>query len=713
MLKNKIKLKVLLIQLPLPGYDLWKKWDNMPLAAGYLKAMCYKMGLLEKVDIEILDKRNSSLSGDAKLVDIIVSKSPDILGLSLYCWNSSRSLFIAKEIKKKLPNVKVIVGGPEVTIDSKHVLDDPVIDIGCIGEGEFTFTEIISNILQKKKDFKDIKGLFYRKSNEIIVTPRRAAIKTIDIIPSPYLLGIIDLKDYEEVEIETARGCSYRCTYCRENLQPQRFFSLDRIRKEIQLAISKGAIHILFIDASFLTNPNFRAICEILKNSNVKKDIFISVSLKAENLNEEKADLLKDCGVRSIEIGLQSCNPVVLKNINRPSNLKKFIDGIHLLKKKNIRVVIDLIIGLPGETLESFKGAIGFLKDNRLVPYVFINLFSLAVLPGTELRKEKDKYGIEYQEKPPYLVIKTNSLSESDIKKCYEMLSKSKLKKRPIRYPLITSHLRTDYPSSKDFYKKHLFNMDIEEIDFPVTKIIIEFDANQDLNKLESLGKRLRRKVGNPLTIWFIGQNIESNLESIKSFLRCISMRNPYVVWNIYLQTQTEFNLSALDEIKKCITYKDDHLSNPARIYIILPLKENRLSNRWLNGSDEIVTRFWHIEFIERPNWKRELEQILKEKGKLFVVDFHSNSKIDFILQVLKFIRSKRKSEYFLFKNAAIGHLEKKDSKRGVPVPKGLNECILGFDKKLRLSSCVLPNRISKMHITAWRYMVVKKHLIP
>ena len=84
--------------MPLPTHSLrgdW--WGNVPLAAGYLRAMCYKMGLLENVDMEILDERNSNLSGDARLVDVILAKSPHILGFSLYCWNLMRSLFIAKK----------------------------------------------------------------------------------------------------------------------------------------------------------------------------------------------------------------------------------------------------------------------------------------------------------------------------------------------------------------------------------------------------------------------------------------------------------------------------------------------------------------------------------------------------------------------------------------------------------------------------------------
>lgn len=712
--KDKTKLKVLLIQLPFTQYSLWKLWGNVPLAAGYLKSTCYKTGLLGKVDIEILDERNSNLSGDAKLIDAIISKSPDILGFSLYCWNSMRSLFIAEKVKEKLPDVKIIAGGPEVAIDSKYILDNPAIDIGCFGEAEFTFVEVLRHILMREKDMEGIRGIFYKNCNEVIVTSTRPFVKSLNALPSPYLLGIINPRDYDMAWIETKRGCHYRCTYCGDNLRPLRLSPLDRIRKEIRLIVSKGVYNIKLLDSSFLTTPYFREICGSIKKLNAKKDLFISAELRAEDLNEKTVDLLKDCGVRTVELGLQSCSPTVLKNINRPTNLKKFIDGVRILKKKHIQFFIDLIIGLPGETLKSFRETFGFLKENKLIPHV--SVFQLAILPGTKLKREKNKYGIEHQEKPPYLVTRTHSLSESDIKKCFEILSKAKRKNNSALKPyllsgLMTSHLRTDYQSPKHAGKKHLSDIDIEIIDFPVTKIILELDRNtQNPDSLDVLSKKLGEKAGNPLTIWFISRDIESDLNSMKSFLNHISMLNPYLTWNIILETKNEFNLTLLDEIKKSILSKDDY-SNKPKIFAIFPLKQNRISREWLNELNRAAVYFWHIEFIEKSGWKKGLEEILKKSKGLFVADFHPEAKIAFIIEVLKFIRRKRKNSYFLFKNLAIAHLQEKANflQQVERIPNKLYECILSFDNNLQLSSCFLPDMASHADIIAWRYMILKK----
>jgi len=96
------RLKVILCHLPPPKDTSRVRRDNIPLAAGYLKAMAYKEGLLSQIDIEILDSIHNDLDGDARLVDIIISKKPNILGFSLYPWNAVRSLFIAGEVREVL-----------------------------------------------------------------------------------------------------------------------------------------------------------------------------------------------------------------------------------------------------------------------------------------------------------------------------------------------------------------------------------------------------------------------------------------------------------------------------------------------------------------------------------------------------------------------------------------------------------------------------------
>src|SRR5215471_5602635 len=123
-------LSVLLMQLPVPNNPA----TNVALAAGYLKAYAHAQGLLERVTIEILPRALTDTAGDALLVEAIVTRRPDVLGISLYTWNSERSLDIARRVKQRLPGLLVLVGGPEAQRDNDWVLRHPAVDLAVIGE---------------------------------------------------------------------------------------------------------------------------------------------------------------------------------------------------------------------------------------------------------------------------------------------------------------------------------------------------------------------------------------------------------------------------------------------------------------------------------------------------------------------------------------------------------------------------------------------------
>src|SRR5688500_2084064 len=133
------KLRVLLMQLPVPNNPVL----NTPLAAGYLKAYAYAQGLSERVEIGLLSRTLVDNAGDALLADAIVAAMPDVLGVSLYTWNSERSLAIVARARERLPELRVVVGGPEVQRDNLWVLEHPAVDVAVVGEGEQTFVELL------------------------------------------------------------------------------------------------------------------------------------------------------------------------------------------------------------------------------------------------------------------------------------------------------------------------------------------------------------------------------------------------------------------------------------------------------------------------------------------------------------------------------------------------------------------------------------------
>ncbi|MHB9156048.1 MAG: B12-binding domain-containing radical SAM protein, partial [Endomicrobiales bacterium] len=399
---KKRKLKVVLVQLPGPNLGLLYDQDNILLSSGNLKAMAYKEGLLEQAEIEIMGAREMRVFSDAVLVEAIVSRSPDLIGFSLNFRTSLRSLYVASEVKKRLPRVKVIVGGPEVTLDSGYIMECPSVDIGAIGEGEETFCDIIRHALAGNDDYADIRGIFYRRNGGTIVNEKRELIKDLNDVPSPYLLGYLDPLDYRKVYLENTRGCRNRCSYCLRAGTYSGHFATERLGRELEAIAEKGGRSVAFCDCSFIDSPNFKEICEQIKAVRKKYDVQFFGFAYAEHLTEEKADLLKECGFHAMEVGLQSANTETLRAVSRGIAHDRFVKGVKLLEERGIYYNTDIIIGLPGDTLNDFKQTLRFIEENKLKNVCTLQLW---VLPGTQLRRDAEKFGIRYHKEPPYEII--------------------------------------------------------------------------------------------------------------------------------------------------------------------------------------------------------------------------------------------------------------------------------------------------------------------
>src|SRR4051812_32194469 len=189
------RLRVLLMQLPVPNNPEL----NIPLAAGYLKAYASALGLDASTDIELLPRYLADWGGDGLLVNTIIARQPDVVGVSLYTWNSERSLDIIRRVKERLPGLRVVVGGPEVQKDNLWVLQHPAIDVAVVGEGEQTFVDLLRlwsryrsgddlcvPVLGASADessLDHIPGIAYSHESSVHFTVDRVALSDLSVIP--------------------------------------------------------------------------------------------------------------------------------------------------------------------------------------------------------------------------------------------------------------------------------------------------------------------------------------------------------------------------------------------------------------------------------------------------------------------------------------------------------------------------------------------------
>lgn len=409
--------RVLLVQLPVPNNPA----TNMPLAAGYLKAYAQAQGVADvQAEITILPRQLADHAGDALLVEEIVARAPDLLGFSLYTWNSERSLAVAQQVKARLPDLLVIGGGPEVQPDTAWLLAHPGLDIGVIGEGEQTFVALLQHLhaTDNITDLDDIPGLAYRVGDEVRFTPPRMPLDDLADVPSPYLAGHLDVLPGSMALVEVSRWCPYACSFCLygRNMGPKlgrRFFGMERVLAEITYARAHGATAIHFVEANLNLIPFFRPLMHALEDLNADHDLALYAELRGEHLNTEVVAALDRAGLRVAEVGLQTANPVALAASRRKTDLRKWAAGTRRLLAHDIEVLLDVILGLPQDDAAGVQTTLDFIEQEQLGNF---DIFMLQVLPGTAIRQHAAEFGLAFQERPPYYVLHTDRLSHADLR---------------------------------------------------------------------------------------------------------------------------------------------------------------------------------------------------------------------------------------------------------------------------------------------------------
>ncbi|SEF72418.1 Radical SAM superfamily enzyme YgiQ, UPF0313 family [Caloramator fervidus] len=382
--------------------SLNSRYVHSNLAIRYLKS--YALGF----NIEIYERTINESSYEIALD--IAYKKPDIVGFSCYIWNIENTLKVCSILKQVNQDIKIVLGGPEVSYDPKEVLEKyQFIDFVVYGEGEKTFKELLEALVYKREIVK-VKGLAYRNEDGVFVNEKRPLILNLDEIPFPY-----DKLPEKIIYYEASRGCPFNCKYCLSStIKGVRFFSLDRVKRDLKFFIDNNVKLVKFVDRTF--NANKKVAIEIwnflIENAKSTKFHF---EIAADLLDDECLDVLKRApyGLFQFEIGVQTTNLEVLKNINRVMNFKRVKENVRkILDEGNIHCHLDLIVGLPGEDLDSFKKS---FEDVMSIRPDVLQIGFLKVLKGSDMSKEKDIYGIKHSPYPPYQVVKTKDLSFEDI----------------------------------------------------------------------------------------------------------------------------------------------------------------------------------------------------------------------------------------------------------------------------------------------------------
>jgi radical SAM superfamily enzyme YgiQ (UPF0313 family) len=355
------------------------------------------------------------------------------LGFSLYCWNRELVLETARRLRSEGPELFLFCGGPEATAlpeglsRSRGGPFDGVIS----GEGEDRAVRLIGERFFQKP--------FPGKGNPAAPSPDKTPPSRASFPwPSPWLDGTLKPHDREGVLWELARGCPYRCYYCYESkifIEPEgfaepsrfdepgragkgriRYIPDERLREELRLFVEKGVPYVFVLDPTF--NADSRRALGILDmigraagQGRKGREIHWHFEVRGELLTREQARAFARLGA-SLQVGLQTADSRVAALAGRSFNRRSFGSRINLLNEEGVYFGLDLIYGLPGDTLGGYRRSLDFalsLYPNNL------DLFRLSVLPGTVFAEKAAELALRADPGPPYLVRETPGFPAADL----------------------------------------------------------------------------------------------------------------------------------------------------------------------------------------------------------------------------------------------------------------------------------------------------------
>lgn len=371
----------------------------------YLKAFTKDLDFQGDIkEFSINDRVENILEG-------IIEEKPDVVAFSCYIWNMEFVNRLAELIKLVDPNIEILYGGPEVSYEGKEFLENHEGEYVIVGEGEKTFREFVLYKLGEGK-IEDIKGLNYKRDGKVFENPKRPEMDMNELV-FPYT--------YEEdinnkiVYYEASRGCPFRCKYCLSSvMHGVRFLDVERVKKELKYFMERGLKLVKFVDRTFNCNREYTV--ELLKYlSEQDTETRFHFEVAADLLTEEQIEILNNApkGRFQLEVGVQTTNNEVLHNINRYityENIKEKV--LKVAAGKNVMQHLDLIAGLPGEDLESFKKS---FNDVHAIRPDEIQLGFLKLLKGSSMREEAEKWGIVYSPYAPYEIIRSKDISYEEL----------------------------------------------------------------------------------------------------------------------------------------------------------------------------------------------------------------------------------------------------------------------------------------------------------
>ncbi len=394
---------------------------NLPMCISNVKSRTYSLGYaylisylrfrgIEPAFIELDSKPSDSeryyLKTDEEILSRISTLQPRIIGMNCHTGNRFNIFFWAQELKERLPNTKIILGGKHVTFEYEETLARvKAIDYIVLGEGEKPFYELASHILNGRGKLAEINGIAFRKGSTITVSSPTPDVPIFDSLPHPSL-DLFNLESYTGfregetkgmlLQINSGRGCVGRCKFCSAHAFTQlrwRQRSAKNLIEEIKQSLSEhpSLTSVFFAEASFTSNR--KRVFEFCEEKQKRRLTFDwGAFSRTDAISEDMVKIMAASGCTYLSFGIESGSKAQLKRCGKKTSLQQIKKAIRLCKKHGITPWANFIIGMPGETYDDALQTLKLITELELDPENVLARFKTNLSPGTawfeEFKKE-------------------------------------------------------------------------------------------------------------------------------------------------------------------------------------------------------------------------------------------------------------------------------------------------------------------------------------
>jgi len=401
-----------------------------PQNLGFLAQALLENGVV----YDILDMR---LGYEMKhLMKSIEKFKPDLIGMTLVSLEYKRSYRLISDIKTRFPAIKIVVGGPHVTVLQGAVLEEcHDIDYGVVHEGEATLVELCQNHLQ----VQEIRGLLHRENDSIVFNGHHKLTKELDEISWPRY-EMFEMKKYiAEMPFNSSRGCPHRCVFCPNKIITKKFRwrSPENVVDEIEYWYKKGYRVFNYDDDNFGFFPErVYAICDEIESRGIKEiELRCSNGLRADKVDRNLLKRMREVGFNYIAFGVDGGNNKMLQLNKKGETIEQIEQAIKDACELGFDVKIFVITGMPHETMEDIEDSLRIVQKypvervllNNPIPYPGTELFEI-VKTNNWFLKQPEEYLNFVTENETTPVFETPELSKEDririLKRCREIEKK-------------------------------------------------------------------------------------------------------------------------------------------------------------------------------------------------------------------------------------------------------------------------------------------------